>query len=206
MQTPASVQAEQIISGKFPGTRFGHYNCRAIAGSSSWSQHSWNNALDIYPPKDIPYLASNDGAYRAYLDEVYAFIETHLVELNVRVHLWQVTNHYNHIHIDFWPRGWGTPPCAGGAERYKYPDATVKIGPPTLIYAWDGTEEPDMNMVAFVNAAFDSGNPAVKGDRDYWLTLAETDPRSAEFYDLFKAALTPAGLQDGAVVTLQEVK
>lgn len=49
----------------------------------------------------------------------------------------------------------------------------------------------DMNLTALVNAAFDSGNPAVTGSRSYWLGLAETDPQSPEWYDLFKAMLTP---------------
>lgn len=56
--------------------------------------------------------------------------------------------------------------------------------------------EGDMNMIAFVNAAFDSGNPAVQpateAGRKYWLNLAATDSNSPEFYNLIKAALTPA--------------
>ena len=55
--------------------------------------------------------------------------------------------------------------------------------------------EDTMNMTAFVNAAFDAGNPAVQPNtpagRQYWLDLAAADPNSAQFYDLWKAALTP---------------
>lgn len=49
----------------------------------------------------------------------------------------------------------------------------------------------DMNLEALVNAAFDAGNPAVQGDRNHWLSLAKTDPKSWEWYNLFKAMLTP---------------
>ena len=139
--TPAASHFEAVLSAKFPGIRFGRYNCRKISGSSYWSQHSWNNARDIYPPLGIPYLSSNDGEYRAYLDMVNDFIKENLTELNVRVRLWQVKNHYNHIHADFWPRGWATPPCAGGSTRYKYPNGDVK-STATLINQYDGDLSP----------------------------------------------------------------
>ena len=126
MGTPAANHFEEVLSQKFPGIRFGRVNCRKISGSSWWSQHSWNNARDIYPPKSISYLSSNDGEYRAWLDQVWDFIEENYDELNIRVKLWQVRSHYNHIHVDFWPRGWATPPCAGGSPRYKYPNGDVR--------------------------------------------------------------------------------
>ena len=126
MSTPAANQVELVLSKKFPGMRFGRVNCRKISGSSVWSQHSWNNARDLYPPRSIPYLSSNDGEYRRYLDEVWAFLVENQEDLNIRVRLWQVKNHYNHIHVDMWPRGWSTPPCAGGAPRYKYPNGDVR--------------------------------------------------------------------------------
>lgn len=148
--TPPAVQLEEVLSEKFPGIRFGRYNCRKISGSTTWSQHSWNNARDIYPPKDIPYLTSNDGEYRAYLDKVNDFIVEHLESLNVRVRLWQVKNHYNHIHVDFWPRGWSTPPCAGGSPRYKYPDGEIKSSS-SLINEYEESNVPNQTTT---NPAF----------------------------------------------------
>ena len=111
-----------------------------------------------------------------------------LEALNVRVRLWRVKNHYNHIHVDFWPRGWATPPCAGGSPRYKYPDGHEE---PTARLLNEYTEEAPLNLEALVRAAFDSGNPAVQGDVNYWLELARTDPTNEEFYSLFRAMLTP---------------
>ena len=150
MATPAANQFEAVLSERFPGIRFGRVNCRKIAGSSAWSQHSWNNARDIYPPSSIPYLTSNDGEYREYLDEVHAFILANFEALNIRVFLWQVKSHYNHIHADFWPRGWSTPPCADGAPRYKYPDGSI-TSTATLINEF---EEASMANQVTSNPAF----------------------------------------------------
>lgn len=205
MGTPAADQFEDVLSERFPGIRFGRVNCRKISNSAFWSQHSWNNARDVYPPLGITYLRSNDGDYRAYLDEVWAFIKANQDMLNIRVKLWQVTNHYNHIHVDFWPRGWATPPCAGGSNRYKYPGGDTRVGPPVLLNEY---EERTMNLHALVRAAFTAGNPAVAGDIDYWLQLADNDPFSDEWENLFRAMLTPvvsaAGIQYGALVRLEE--
>ena len=54
-----------------------------------------------------------------------------------------------------------------------------------------------MNLHAYVDAAFDVGNPAVQGNRQHWHDLADDDPASSEWYNLFKASLT-AYPQDAA--------
>lgn len=155
-QTPPSIQLEQVLKQKFPGIRFGRYNCRKISGSTYWSQHSWNNALDIYPPKHISY-ATQRQEYQDYLDIVHAFIKSELSALNVRVLLWRVRNHYNHIHADFWPRGWATPPCAGGSPRYKYPNGDVK-STTTLIHSYDGNLDP-------IDPIYKEKDMLIKGDK-----------------------------------------
>ena len=146
MATPAAMQFEAVLMDEFPGIRFGRVNCRKISGSSLWSQHSWNNARDLYPPLGEP----ND-----WLDQVWDFIDVNREGLNLRVTLWRVTNHYNHIHVDFWPRGWATPPCAGGAERYKYPDGTVKYGPPELINEYEDNMANQVTSNPGFQPAFD---------------------------------------------------
>lgn len=83
----------------------GIYNCRKIAGSSTWSQHSWGNALDI-GVKD-----------KATGDKVVKFLHRQLrhteqYRFNIEHCLWWVENHYDHVHIDFSPNYTGTPPCA----------------------------------------------------------------------------------------------
>lgn len=205
MATPAAYQFETVVAEKFPGTRFGRRNCRRIANRQTYSQHSWDNARDVYPPLSIPYSGGpgNPGytLYKLYLDEVVDFVRANLDELNVRGRgLWQVADHWNHAHFDFLPYGYLTPKCAGGIDRYKYPDGTVSTTA-TLINTYE--EEQLMNMVAFVNAAYDSGNPNLsEPDRQYWLNLAMTKPTDPEFYYLFKAALSPV---DGKLVQLKPV-
>ena len=66
--------------------------------------------------------------------------------------------------------------------------------------------EDTMNMTAFVNAAFDAGNPAVQGSRQYWLDLAASDPNSLQFYDLWKAALTPVTWESQAPLHVEYVQ
>ena len=133
--TLAAQQLEDVVSAKFPGTRFGRINCRKISGSSTYSQHAWNNARDIYAPTDYPDPAS-------WVDQIHAFLKDNFKELNLRLVLWRVKDHYGHLHADLWPSGYGTPPCAGGADRYKYPGIGVKPGPATLINEWEGDLTP----------------------------------------------------------------
>lgn len=194
MGTPAANQFEAVLSARFPGIRFGRVNCRKIANRELYSQHSWNNGRDIYPPIAIKYGGGPGSPayapYKAYLDAVYAFIKDNLYQLNINHMLWQKAGHYNHIHADFWPEGSGVPPCAGGELLIRYPGRQPTHADFTLINTYS-KEELDMNLKAFVRAAFSAGNPAVQGDINYWLGLADTDPYSDEWEDLFRAALTP---------------
>jgi len=155
-QTPPSVQAEAILREHFPGLRFGRYNCRPISGSSIFSQHSWNNALDIWETVEV-------------LDEVNKFLGRHLHDLNIRVRLWRVRNHYNHIHIDFWPKGIGVPHCRNGQlSTYQYLSAH-KTHVSTLITTFKPeTEEEQMiqrgdrgNAVALYQKALLKWRPGV---------------------------------------------
>jgi len=72
-----------------------------------WSQHAYGNALDIYAlPKELDkiavYLRSMGGAS----------------QLGVKYAAWRVRNHFDHMHLDFWPTGTGTPSCAGGSPTF----------------------------------------------------------------------------------------
>jgi hypothetical protein len=121
--TPPTEQAMNVLRAHFPGIDFGIYNRRKISGSSRWSQHSWPNALDLYGPDK-----SSSAEDQAFLDEVYQFLRAHWDSLNLKVALWRVRNHYNHIHIDFWPSGYGTPSLirGGSDNRYRYPDGSIR--------------------------------------------------------------------------------
>lgn len=87
-----------------------------------WSQHAWpgGNARDIFGPDHLP-----SGSSQALLDVVAAYLRVNQKRMGIRTILWRVRDHYNHIHADMWPTGYGVPPCAGGRERYMYSDGRI---------------------------------------------------------------------------------
>ena len=95
------------------GLPVGVTNCRRISGSQTYSQHSWSNAGDIYTKETI-------------LQDVIAADLKAKFGAHVRnVLTWRYNDaHWNHIHIDLWPKGMYTPPCKGGALRVKHKDGT----------------------------------------------------------------------------------
>ncbi len=109
-ETPALTRARQEVAERFGGiiTRFGIYNRRKINNSSSWSQHSWPNALDIH-------VATRDHG-----DMIYNWLRENWDRLGIRVLLWWVKDHYDHLHVDFWPRGYGTPSTTRGGQSNRY--------------------------------------------------------------------------------------
>ena len=80
--------------------------------------------------------------------------------------------------------------------------------PGPILLDWVHTEgwkeKPDMNMEAFVRAAYASGHPNLNPDDEpYWRNLAQTNPTSDEFFYLFRAVLGPWGT---AAVELKDVE
>ena len=130
--TTAASELEQLLAGRYPSLRFQRVNCRRIAGSLTWSQHSWpgGNGRDIFGPD----LAPSPGS-QALLDQVASYLRANRTRFGIKVILWRVPDHYNHIHADMWPTGWGLPPCAGGEERYRYSDGRI-------VYAYNGRVRP----------------------------------------------------------------
>ena len=97
--TPSAAKLYEEIWGKFPNglTYWGGFNCRSIAGTSSWSQHAWGNALDVHT------------ATMGLGDDVARFCRT--LKLAAET-LWKVPNHFDHVHVTAAPKKAGTPPCA----------------------------------------------------------------------------------------------
>ena len=116
----AATQLEDVLEPRFPGIRFGRYNCRRISGSTTFSQHAWpgGNARDIYAPVNHPDPAD-------FLDRVDTYLEHNTQPLSIRLVLWRVQHHYDHIHADFYPTGHDIPPCAGGRETWRYSDGII---------------------------------------------------------------------------------
>ena len=94
-------------------------NCRRIGGSQTYSQHSWSNAVDIHTTnKDLQ-------------DDIAADLRATFGDALRNVLTWRFNSaHWNHVHVDMWPKGWLTPPCRGGELKIKYKDGHVTINEP----------------------------------------------------------------------------
>jgi hypothetical protein len=109
----------------------GCYVCKQISGSSTWSQHSWGNALDLFP-KPSRQQATVERELRAIADAV-VYQATHLTKANrgrklavaeVIDHdagrIWTPSQGWHsyggttgvHIHVSAAPLKTGIPPCA----------------------------------------------------------------------------------------------
>ena len=101
-------------------TKIGVTNCRKISGSQTYSQHSWSNALDVMTyDRDLQ-------------DEIAAdLMETFGPDVIRNALTYRYNSaHNSHIHVDFWPKGWLTPPCMEADLRIKYADGTVTTNEP----------------------------------------------------------------------------
>lgn len=107
------------------------YNCRRISGSTSWSQHAWGNAVDLFP-KGTEY-AEKLARCRAIANAV-VWQAKHRTAANNRrkLDVAEVIDHENgrmwtrgggwgpyggaaglHVHVTGFPKKTGTPSCAG---------------------------------------------------------------------------------------------
>jgi hypothetical protein len=102
--TPSIARLQAEVFARFPGTtNAGVFNCRKIAGSKTWSQHAWGNALDI----KVPNLATGDA--------VFGWLQINKSRLGLGRILWRVKDHFDHLHVEGLETGGGEPPCAGGS-------------------------------------------------------------------------------------------
>lgn len=132
--TPAAAQTREAVA-HLPITQIGVYNRRPIAGTNVWSQHSWANALDLHVD------SLEDG------DTVHAYLSEHKTALGIRVLLWRVTAHFDHVHADFWPKGINTPPFTQrGKGWFRYSDGRETKAPIPEIPA-EGEGVDDMSVL-----------------------------------------------------------
>ena len=183
MATKWASYALGELQEAFPDLKAGITNCRKIARTNTYSQHSWGNALDIYH-KDFGY--STNRKHQAWLDEVHRWIKTYFDELSIRTLLWRVRDHYNHIHADPWPKGYSTPPCAGGRLLMQYNNRTIVSGDPGP--AGGTTELPDRELIVVGDAQVlergDEGRAVADLQRDLitlGYDLGNWDPYSPEY-------------------------
>lgn len=113
MATAPIEQVRQEVASRYFGQVTASADvvvCRKIANSDSWSQHAWNNAVDLYPPND---QVGND---------LYAWLLANKTRLSLRTICWKdkggcTTVHSDHVHVDAYPHKTGTPPCAKGTDQ-----------------------------------------------------------------------------------------
>lgn len=159
--------------------RVGVTNCRPIAGSQTYSQHSWSNALDIHFTSSVSVPATGE-ALAAGTRMVAALQDRFGEELYELI--WQASGHWEHIHVSTWPKGWLTPPCAGGVQRIKYADGTVQNAPFPLTIG----DDDDMASAAqktLVDLAFALFPKEVLGDPQVWLDMPEDDPQWWQYFN-----------------------
>ena len=105
--------------------RAGVFACRTISGSTTFSQHSFGNAVDLFADEtDLEAIAKNVVLQATKLtranggDPVPVGVVIHHQQAwttnNPVFHAADVTPHLNHVHVQFLPLKTGTPPCASG--------------------------------------------------------------------------------------------
>jgi hypothetical protein len=117
--TAAAANYMAVIKKNFPQiTGYGTIAVRNIAGTNTWSQHAYGNAIDVMT-----------GASTAMRQAVAFFSNQYRRILSI-AHLladpWfrsPLGDHYNHVHADFFPQYGGTPPGqpyrSGGKVRKR---------------------------------------------------------------------------------------
>ncbi len=101
---------------------WGVQNCRKIANTTIWSQHAWGNAWDLTSPSRVLIAGPRtryNPLHMRYVDRIHEYLDANRNTLEIRTLLWRTAAHWDHIHVDTWRKGWGTPPCAGGTLRTK---------------------------------------------------------------------------------------
>lgn len=116
MATPGTDAIDLIVGTvvqRFPSVgNLGIQVCKRIAGSSSWSQHSWGNGVDFGgwggPWGSATWIANLD-AVNAYVARLWTDGILPVAQLGWR----NWPNHYpGHIHVSGSPMRSGTPECA----------------------------------------------------------------------------------------------
>jgi len=155
--TPATAKAQRMLLDRFPKLLFGVYNRRRIANSNSWSQHSWPNALDIFFTK----YGDTSHKHQARLDKVAHWLRLNANTLQIRTLLWRTAGHWDHIHVDFWPKGYATPSRYRGGEDnlYKTIDGEVLTHADLLALEEDMLQKGDkgLRVVAVQKQLLDLG-------------------------------------------------
>jgi hypothetical protein len=94
----------------------GTFSCRRIAGSSSWSQHAWGNAIDFTGSTSKMNAMTSWLAQKASSGQLPISQIIHNRQVWTPMYGWMyysgIDPHYTHVHVSGLPYLYGTPPCA----------------------------------------------------------------------------------------------
>jgi hypothetical protein len=117
--TAAAANYMAVIKKNFPQiTGYGTIAVRNIAGTNTWSQHAYGNAIDVMTGASTAMrqaVAFFSNQYRRILSIAHLLADPWFAS--------PLGDHYNHVHADFFPQYGGTPPGqpyrAGGKVRKR---------------------------------------------------------------------------------------
>jgi hypothetical protein len=158
-------------------------NCRKIAGSKTWSQHAWSNAADIFVDRELGDVLA---------DRLRATFGGH-----IRALLWEVADHFDHIHVETWPIGTGTPPCAGGSLKVRH--ANGASGTAFTDDIPKGGDEVSQALRHQVAEAIQKGWLGWPEEGTFWLNLCE-DPTNPQWRSDFEPMWNQRKLEEGQAI------
>jgi hypothetical protein len=101
--TPPCARCIGAVFGAFGSMPIGTVAVRTIRGTSTWSQHAYGNAVDFMcageKHRQVAYFVN---ANRGALDVAHLLADPYFPS--------PLGDHYNHVHVDFYPQWCGTPP------------------------------------------------------------------------------------------------
>lgn len=101
--TPAAARCIGVVFSAFGSMPIGVVAVRFIEGTSTWSQHAYGNAVDfMVAGQRHRQLAFFLSANRGGLDIAHLLADPYFPS--------PLGNHYNHVHVDFYPQWGGAPP------------------------------------------------------------------------------------------------
>ena len=193
--TQAAKQCREYLEEQFPGIRIGRKACRPTSGGAI-SQHSAYGGPEPYDSNALDIMGgSTDGIAWGWdqnvelIAEVVDRIEQRRQKWSVRIILWQVSNHYGHAHIDFWPTILTPRQWCGGPET---PAWTLSNG----AKIWSDNPEPENGPYTgettmpttqwhqMIDALF-AADGEFQGDPNYWKEMPEDSPEWADFWAAF---------------------
>lgn len=106
----------------------GVYNCRPVAGSTTFSQHSWGNAVDLFPTSGGDHNVKRHGiaanlvwqaTHRTFANRGLRIPVAQVIDHDAR-RIWEPARGWftytgttgDHVHVSGAPMFYGRPPCA----------------------------------------------------------------------------------------------